>query len=205
MFNMKLTYIWAKFFKKIRSSSIKGSYIHKSSKVESGSNLINVRMEKHSFCGYDCETSNCDIGSYTSISNSVVIGGGEHPIDWVSMSPAFYKGRDSIKMKFSEFERKPKKKTIIGHDVWIGRNALIKAGVNIGNGAVVGMGSIVTKDVLPYTIVAGNPAKVIKMRFDKKTIEKLQQSQWWIFSDKDLRKYSKFIKDPEVFLENILL
>ena len=95
------------------------------------------------------------------------------------------------------------KTTHVGHDVWIGRNALIKQGVTIGNGAVVGMGSVVTKDVLPYSIVGGNPAKLIRMRFSNETIDELIKSEWWYLDEDILRKCSKNIKDPKLFLKSI--
>ena len=87
------------------------------------------------------------------------------------MSPVFYEGKDSVKTKFSTFKREKPLLTTIGNDVWIGRNVIIKEGVTIGHGSVIGMGSIVTKDVLPYSIVGGNPAKLIRMRFDNNIID----------------------------------
>ncbi|MBE2983880.1 CatB-related O-acetyltransferase [Campylobacter sp. RM9344] len=199
----KILFYLTKFMKKARGVVIKNSYIHKTSKLESGTQFVNSTMDRHSFCGYDCDINSCDIGSFTSIANGVIIGGGMHPMEWVGMSPVFYDGRDSVKAKFSEFKRDEIKKTIIGHDVWIGNNCLIKQGVNIGNGAVVGMGSVVTKDVEPYAVVAGNPAKIIRKRFDDNMIGKLLKSQWWNLSDSELLKYAKNIKDPELFLQEI--
>lgn len=193
---MNLTYFFSKILKKFRGAAIKNSSIHFSSKIESGSQVINSTMDKHSFCGYDCEIINCEIGSFTSIANGVVIGGGMHPLTWVSMSPVFYKGRDSVRAKFASFEREPAKMTIVGHDVWIGRNALIKQGVSIGTGAVIGMGSVVTKDVLPYSIVGGNPARLIRYRFSDGIIKDLIQSKWWELPESELRSYAIFIKDP---------
>ena len=200
---MDIVYYWSKIFKKIRGSSIKNSSIHKSSKIESGSNIVNVTMEKYSFCGYNCEIANTHIGSFCSIANGVIIGGGMHPIQWVSTSPVFYKGRDSVKAKFSEFEREPIKTTYIGNDVWIGQNVLIKQGVNIGHGSVIGMGSIVTKDIEPYTICAGNPARVIRKRFDDKIIKELLNTCWWNMNDNELKKCAKYIKEPENFIKCI--
>lgn len=198
---MKLKYYWAKVLKKLRGSAISNSQIHPTSKVEAGSSIVNVIMEKHSFCGYDCELTNVDIGSFVSIANSVIIGGGMHPVDWVGMSPVFYEGRDSVKKKFSTYERTAPQKVIVGHDVWIGRNALIKQGVEIGHGAVVGMGSVVTKDVPPYAIVGGVPAKVIKYRFDEELIEGLLESKWWELDEQTLERLAVHIKDPKKFLE----
>ena len=199
-----ISYLWSKVFRKIRGKSIRKSMIHKTSKVESGSNVSNVRMGKHSFCGYDCEISNCNIGSYVSIANNVIIGGGTHPMNWVGMSPVFYEGRDSVKKKFSTFKRPPPMKTIIGSDVWIGNNVLIKQGVTIGNGAVIGMGSVVTKNVKDYSVVGGVPSKEIKKRFNKDIIEQLVKIEWWNFSDNEIEKYAKFFNSPEIFIKEFL-
>lgn len=202
MYNV-FVYLWAKILKKIQGSALKNSSIHSTSKVESGCNIVNTTMDRHSFCGYDCEIVNCEIGAFTSIANGVIIGGGMHPIDWVSMSPVFYEGRDSVKTKFSVHKRESVKSTSIGNDVWIGRNALIKQGVSIGTGAVVGMGSVVTKDVPPYTIVAGNPARVIRMRFEENTINELLKSEWWKMSDSKLNKFAYTFNNPVEFLKLI--
>lgn len=200
---MKVIYFWSKIIKKLRGSAIKDSLIHKTSKVEAGSHIINTMIDKHSFCGYDCEITNCEIGSFTSIANGVVIGGGMHPIDWVGMSPVFYAGRDSVKTKFSEFQREEIKTTFIGHDVWIGRNALIKQGVTIGNGAIVGMGSVVTKDVAPYSIVGGNPARLIRFRFSEDVIRELIKSKWWELPENELKQSAVFIKNPLQFIAKL--
>lgn len=195
--------LYSKVLKKIRFSAVRTSFIHKSSKVESGCNLVSVNMGRYSFCGYDCEIINTEIGTFCSIANNVIIGGAAHPIQWVSTSPVFYRGRDSIKKKFSEFERDEDKRTFIGHDVWIGNYTLIKQGVHVGTGAVVGMGSVVTKDVPPYAIVAGNPAKIIRYRFDEETIKGLLDSKWWDMTDDELHRHSQYIQCPELFLKSI--
>lgn len=200
---MDLGYLWAKAFKKIRGSAIINSSIHSTSKIEAGSQVVNSTFDRHSFCGYDCEILNCSIGAFCSIANNVKIGGGVHPMEWVSTSPVFYEGRDSVRAKFSKHKRKPVKTTIIGHDVWIGQGVMIKQGVTIGTGAVVGMGSIVTKDVEPYVVVAGSPAKVIKERFDKNTASKLMASKWWEFSEKELMKFAEYFTDPERFIKEL--
>lgn len=200
---MKLAYLWAKCIKKMRLSAIAKSRIHATSKVESGSHIVNTTFGKHSFCGYDCEIYNCRIGSYCSIANRVVIGGGQHPMNWVSTSPVFYEGRDSVKEKFAEHQRGDVQTTVIENDVWIGQNVLVRQGVTIGHGAVIGMGSVVTKDVQAYEIVAGCPARLIRMRFPDEIIEQLLEIKWWDFSDEKLRMYAPFFTDPSVFIKKI--
>lgn len=200
---MDIIYIWSKLFKKLHGKAIINSVIDKSSKIEAGSHIVNSVFGKYSFCGYDCEILNCEVGSFCSIANNVIIGGAMHPIDWVSMSPVFYEGRDSIEKKFSTHKRDIAKTTYIEHDVWIGRNAIIKQGVKIGVGSIIGMGSVVTKDVEPYTIVAGCPAKLIRKRFDSEICSKLLKSKWWEYSDEQLAKYSNLFTTPINFIKEI--
>lgn len=91
----------------------------------------------------------------------------------------------------------------IGNDVWIGRDAKIMDGVSVGDGAVVATGSIVTKDIPPYAIVGGVPAKVIKYRFDEVTIEKLLELKWWDFSDKKIFEHKDFFNQKDITAETI--
>lgn len=198
---ISLKYIWSKLFKKIRCASVLNSSIHQTSKVESGTLFVNSFMDKYSFCGYDCQIVNCRIGKYCSIADDVKIGGARHPIEWVGMSPVFYSGRDSVKKKFSIFDRDDDKHTTLGNDVWIGANVIIIQGVSVGNGAVIGAGSIVTHNVGDYEIVAGNPAKVIRKRFSDNIIDELLKIKWWDLPEEKLEKLSTYIKDPRKFIE----
>lgn len=200
---MILVYLWAKLWKKIRGSAILNSKIDKTSRVEAGSHIVNSSFGRYSYCGYDCQIINCDIGSFCSISSNVVIGGSQHPMEWVSTSPVFREGKDSIKKKYSEHEFEDNKRTIIGHDVWIGQNVLIKRGVTIGVGSVIGMGSVVTRNVEPYTIVGGCPARVIRKRFDDYIIDKLQEIKWWNFNDEELQEYAKYFTNPSNFIKKV--
>lgn len=197
---MTPAYLWAKLCKKIRGSAIINSRIDKASKIEAGSTIVNTTFDRHSFCGYDCMILNCDVGGFCSIANNVMIGGARHPMEWVSMSPVFSSRKDSVKKKFSMHEKSSDLRTIIGNDVWIGEKSLIKAGVRIGDGAVIGMGSVVTRDVQPYAIVAGSPAKEIRKRFDTATIAALLEIQWWTLPDNMLEKYAPYFTNPEEFI-----
>ena len=121
-------------------------------------------------------------------------------MEWVGMSPVFYSGRDSVRAKFSQHKLEGLALTKIGNDVWIGRSAIVLSGVNIGNGAVIGAGSVVTKDVPDYAIVAGNPAKLIRYRFDEHTIQELQSLKWWAWPDEKIKQYAEYFVDPQQFL-----
>jgi acetyltransferase-like isoleucine patch superfamily enzyme len=152
---------------------------------------------------YYAKALKADIGSYCSIANHCIIGMGAHPWEWVGTSPAFYEGRESIKLKLSEHPREAIKRVSIGHDVWIGTRSLIHTCARIGTGAVVGMGSIVTGDVEPYMIVAGNPAKPIRCRFSDTLVERRLRSQWWTLDERALAAAAVHARDPEAFLGSL--
>lgn len=127
-----------------------------------------------------------EIGRYCSIAPGVVIGANEHAIDWLSTSSLF---ESPSLLPLAERTRaltgRPFKGSVqrikIGNDVWIGQNSFVRGGVTIGDGAVIGSMSNVIHDVDPYAIVAGNPARLIRYRFDHKTICRLLELEWWRF------------------------
>jgi acetyltransferase-like isoleucine patch superfamily enzyme len=125
--------------------------------------------------------SKLSVGAFCSIAEGVQIFlGGEHRTDWVTTYPFidFWKAALDIKG-----HPKTKGDVVIGNDVWIGQEALILSGVNIADGAVIGARSVVCSDVPPYHIVAGNPARIIKARFDPNTIQRLSATHWWDWED----------------------
>lgn len=201
---MRLSYLYSKLIRKIRGKAILNSRIAQGSVVYQGSAIIGSSIGRYSYCGYDCQIVNAEIGSFCSISDHVYIGGAEHPLNWASTSPVFQHVKHSGPTKrFAKFEVPPVKRTLIGSDVWIGHAATIKQGVNVGIGAVIGSNALVTKDIPPYAIVGGVPAKVIKYRFDDDTIAALLKSEWWLMSDEALSKYAHHIKDPKAFLKSL--
>lgn len=117
------------------------------------------------------------IGRFCSIAPNVTIFlGGEHRIDWVTTYP--------FAELWPQAEAQPghptsKGDVTVGHDVWIGRGVVIISGVRIGHGAVIGAFSVVTKDVAPYAIVAGNPARLVRLRFTEAEIQRLLELAWW--------------------------
>lgn len=196
-----LKYIISKALKKARLASIRRSVIDPTSKIESGSSFIDSSIGRNSFCGYDCEVYRAKIGAFVSIANRVVLGGARHPMEWVGMSPVFYAGRDSIKTKYAKHVLPEPPEIIIGNDVWIGHSAIVLSGVKIGNGAVVGAGSVVTKDVPAYAIVAGNPARILRYRFDDETIRRLEEIKWWNCDEDQLKSLGVLVQDVQRFLE----
>nr|WP_295255861.1 CatB-related O-acetyltransferase [uncultured Blautia sp.] len=118
---------------------------------------------------------NCVIGKYCSIGQNVSLGPGEHYVNHLSTFPI----SNLVLGKKDLTEFKASLPAMIGNDVWIGNNAVILQGIKVGDGAIVAAGAVVTKDVEPYSIVGGVPARVIKKRFDEVTIQKLMDLAWW--------------------------
>ena len=189
-----------KFLRLINRPALRNCDIDKTAKVGTGSNCIGVKMGRYSYMGKNNSVSNTQIGSFCSIASYCAIGGGAHPLDVVSTSPVFYEGKNGFSKHFSNIPVEINKEVVIGNDVWIGEAVFINDGVKIGTGAVIGAHSVVTKDVDPYSIVAGVPAKEIRKRFDDETIEKLLDSKWWEWPEEKLSRIDfsnskQFLKD----------
>ena len=137
------------------------------------------------------------------MANKVSIGGLGHPMHFVSTSPVFLSHKDSVKTKFAHHDYLPLLRTEIGADVWIGEGAFLKAGLNVGHGAIIGMGAVVTRDVPPYAVVAGNPARLIRYRFNEDVIQGLLVSRWWMWPDERLHELGRYIHDPHEFLQQV--
>lgn len=201
---MTLGYLYSKFFKRVlRGTSILNSKIDKTAKVFSGSIFYNSKLGRYSYIGYDSEVINCEIGAFCSIANDFIAGGAMHPIEWASTSPVFYNVSGGTGRHLGCLPIRKTNKTVIGNDVWIGSRAIIMQGISVGTGAVIGAGSIVTKNVPPYAVVAGCPARILKYRFNEEIINKLLASEWWLMSDKQLKNIARFINEPSIFLSKL--
>lgn len=133
------------------------------------------------------------IGKYCSIGSGAVFvmaGNQGHRMDWVSTFP-FYFQANIFKASQNAYEKSGD--TVIDNDVWIGSEAMIMAGVHIGSGTVVAARAVVTKDVPPYAVVGGNPAQVIKYRFDTETIAQLLKLKWWDWSEEEVKNVMPLI------------
>ena len=153
----------------------------------------NTEIGDYSYINSNSSIENATIGKYCSISSGVYVCPYNHKREYISTSP------------YNRYYSNEIKRVYIGNDVLISLNVIILEGVRIGNGAIIGAGSIVTKDVNPYEIVAGVPAKHIRYRFSKERIEYLQNLNWW---DKDpvlIKKNQAFFNnESDFFDENIV-
>ncbi len=170
-----------------RSTIDSGCCINSHSKISDHVHLLSntivnfSEIDSYTYVGKNCLIQHTTIGKFCSIANDVLIGLGRHPIDNFSTSPLFYRINNPLDIKLinKTNEFKEYLPIEIGHDVWIGTRAVILDGLKIGTGAIVAANSVVTKDVPPYAIVGGVPAKIIKYRFSDEKINKLLQAAWW--------------------------
>lgn len=162
-----------------------------------------VEVGLHSYGGCFEPTFNLGgrvtIGRYCSLASGIRYFGADHPMNHVSMSPYFYNpafadGVKDVERRYLE----------IGNDCWIGYGAMITSKCSrIGNGAVVAAGSIVTRDVPAYAIVAGAPARVLRYRFDRTTIEAIETSRWWELEPAECASLAGLVDDPLLFCSEI--
>ena len=166
----------------------RNSRIDKRAKINRNVHVIDSTIGRYSYVGPNSWVCIAEVGSFCSFAANVNIGLGNHTMQYKSTSPIFTEVVNATGHSWIKQEKSlPFKRTIIGNDVWIGYGAKVISGVKIGDGACIGAGALVTKDVPPYAIVGGVPAKIIKYRFSPKTIEFLINEKWWEFSDDELK------------------
>lgn len=146
-------------------------------------------MDDYSYITEDGHVVSTTIGKFCSIANGVRLNPGNHPTWRASQHHAFYRAAayDLGEDDTAFFDWRRSNPVTIGHDVWIGHGVTVTAGVTIGTGAVIGAGAVVTKDVEPYTIVGGVPARVLKRRFSLEQGNALMDIAWWDWSHERLR------------------
>jgi acetyltransferase-like isoleucine patch superfamily enzyme len=165
-----------------------------------GSKVLDSTIGRHTFLQERSLIFHSDVGNFCSIAMGVSIGLAQHPTNMVSTHPAFYLKNTPLVKTFATCDLEGSaSRTQIGHDVWIGQNACIMAGVRVGCGAVIGAGAVVTKDVPDYVIVGGVPAKTIRFRFDESTRTTLLKTGWWGWPDQKLEDCLADFRSAESF------
>lgn len=156
-------------------------------RLHGSTHIINSTIGRFTYFS-NSKVGYCDIGSFCSIGPSTQIGGlGAHPVNMISTHPVFYSNKSQCGISFTKINHFDEiKRTTIGHDVWVGANTLILDGVIVGNGVIIAAGSVVTKDIPDYAVVAGVPAIIKKFRFNEKEIELLNNIKWWEWSEDKL-------------------
>ncbi|WP_210484743.1 CatB-related O-acetyltransferase [Microvirga antarctica] len=169
--------------------------------------VTDVEIGAYSYVGPESEICRTTIGRYCSLGNGLQLFGSDHPRTWLSSHPFAHRNIFTEQMDYAPrltFDDEPKQSTI-GNDVWIGSRVTILPGVRIGNGAVIGAGCVVVRDVPDYAVLVGNPGRVAKYRFGEALIERLLRVQWWRFDlpQAMIKRPDLPLDDPERMLDVI--
>ena len=215
-----IKYIWRVFASiKLRSRLViispsalfnKKTVLEGNNKIMRGAGISNSYIGRNTYIRENSLLLNCYVGRFCSIASDVKVVSLDHPSSvFVSTCPTFFStlkqnGQSFVdKNTYNEHLTIEGYDVIIGNDVWIGCNAIIKGGIRIGDGAIIAMGAVVTKDVPPYAIVGGVPAKIIRYRFKEEQIEKLLKIQWWDNDDTWLKDHKESFSNINIFLNNV--
>lgn len=165
--------------------------------------LVHCKVGRYSYIGPDSQYQHCAIGSFCSLGPQVLLGLGRHPTQHISTHPAFFSVNHPVsRIAYATTEMyEGHLPIIIGSDVWIGARVMVLDGITVGNGAILAAGAIVTKDVEPYTIVAGVPARPLRKRFDDHAIQHLLEVAWWDKPTDWLAAHSSFFTDIGDFVD----
>lgn len=185
-------------------SRIRSSRVGRHCSIDRQNLLLNVTLGDRSYTGPWCMLFHAEVGRYCSISYRVTIGPPDHNYHRLSSHPFIYDPKfglfeESEELRNEKFSRPCR----IGHDVWIGCNATILRGVEVGNGAVIGAHALVNRDVPPYAIVAGTPARIIGYRFSREVIAELERIRWWEWPEEKIRKHHTLFMTEEPSLEEL--
>lgn len=156
------------------------SFVGRKSVVYRFARLLHSSISDYSYVAPYSELYFTQVGRYCSIGKGVKVGFASHPLNRISTSPVFYSPSNAVRVSYTKNSTYTEyTNTVIGSDVWLGAYSFVAQGIKIGHGAVVAAHAVVTRDVPPYAIVGGVPAKIIRYRFSPEIIESLIKSNWW--------------------------
>lgn len=179
--------------------------IHSTVAIFRMAKVKNSTIGAYSYVGNDTDVECADIGKFCSIADHCRVGMGGHKLNTLSTSPIFTEAANGTKSQWvvQDIYSEEDKRAILGNDVWIGSHVLINGGITVGHGAVVGAGAVVVKDVPPYAIVGGVPARIIRYRFTQEVIEKLLELEWWNYDDATLKENISFFQKENISVNDI--
>lgn len=174
--------------------------------VGTGTRVLNSELGDYSYCDRYCDIANTIVGKFSNIASFVRLGPTDHPLHTATLHHFTYRASyyfDGVEDDPDFFAHRASRVSHIGHDTWIGHGVVVKPENTIGHGAVVASGAVVTKDVAPYEIVAGVPAKVVRRRHTPQIAERLIELAWWDWKHEDLQKNLEDFRklSAEEFLE----
>lgn len=175
-------------------------------KLEGHNNFYNSVLSLCTIGAFSYSSSNLNygvsIGRYCSLASNIKIMGAHHFPEWISTSPHFYsEDYHDTDPALVTHNYRSRRNVTIGNDVWIGADVVLKNNITIGDGAIIASNSVITKNVEPYTIVGGNPAKLIRKRFEDTVIKELMHLKWWRFHKNDLKGLN--FTAPSDFINNL--
>ncbi len=179
------------------TARVRDSALGRYTEVGERTRVAESAMGDYSYVGNDSDIAYAGIGRFCSIASHVRINPGNHPLDRVALnhftyrSSAYGLGEDDAAV----FDWRRSRPVALGHDVWIGHGAIVLAGVTLGTGAAVGAGSVVTKDVRPFAVVVGNPARILRFRFSEETRAALLRTAWWDWPHARLREHLRDFRE----------
>lgn len=180
-------------------STVRESKIGEKSTIQRYCDIWRLNIGRFSCIGRVSTIQSTDIGSFCALSWNLKIGGDDHDYRMLSTHPFWHNISWGIAedKEYSEWyhEKEYEEPCVIGNDVWIGAGVTICRNVKIGNGCVLGGGTVVTHDIEPYSVVVGVPGRVIKKRFDDKVIERIEKTKWWDLPEEKIKKNLSIFRD----------
>jgi len=165
--------------------------------------LTSCKVGRYTYFSNHTFLNNCNVGAFCSIGPNVHAGLGIHPTrQFVTTHPSFYSPNPLVHSgNFHKMDQYSDHQPInLGNDIWIGHSSILLDGISVGSGAIIGAGAVVTKDVEPYAVVGGIPARLIRKRFDDHQIDFLLSFRWWEKDDAWLHRYGHLFNDIELFV-----